>query len=149
MNSPARFRLAIVLPLIFFALAANAMWWIWQAREFISPMPGFAGVGAVAVTGILAIHRIWFGRSSAAVFVALNGLCAFGLIAALPWLVPIVHATTEELTMLKRYQYPIGLAAIAVCTIVGVMLVRRALHQRCPGPIDPETNHQSLLNPNL
>jgi hypothetical protein len=123
-------RIAVTLPLTFIALAATEIWWTWQFREFQSPVPGFVAGSIVMVTASRAIHTIWSVRASAPANIAISGACAFGLGLALPLLFPIVRATTEEATLVERVRYPVGLAAIVLCTILSAGFARRSLRRK-------------------
>jgi hypothetical protein len=120
-------RLALALPLTFIALAAAEAWWTWQSREYWSPVPGIAVASLVLVTACVAIWTLWSGRPFAPTAIALNGVCTLGMAVALPWLFPIVIATTEPPTLFERVRYPLGVVAIVVCSVVYVWGVGRTL----------------------
>ena len=127
MTPRRQMRLAIALPLTFIALAAAQVWWTWQFREYWSPMPGIAVGVLVMVTACIAIWALWSGRTFAPTAITLNGVCTFGMAVALPWLFPVVAATTDPSTLFERVRYPLGLLAIVVCSIACVRVVRRTL----------------------
>ena len=129
MRHPPSIRVVTILPLTFVALAATEIAWTWRFRDYWSPVPGCAAGLALIVCAGIAVRTIWFRRPSAPLAIAVSGVSAFGLVLAVPWLFPLVNTTTEEPTLFQRFGYPVTLAAIALCSVVSVRFVNRALQR--------------------
>lgn len=131
MNPRSRFRIAIVLPVLYGALGATLLHYATAFHLFVSPIPAVAAALLILAAAGWAALQLWRAATNAWLVLVAAGLLAFGGAWAGPWLIGIVdmvNATSEPLTWLEQHWYQLyqaSLVLILVATCGASVYLRR------------------------
>ena len=98
-----------------------------RVRRYWSPTPGVLTGAIVTMTSALAAVQLWRAGRHAAVVFAGAGIAAFAMVYALPWLFPLVHASTEPPSFFEAYGYETALILLVLLVSPLTWLAHRSL----------------------
>lgn len=127
MAQRTRLRLIAFVAGMFAVLGLALIVISYRVRRYWSPTPGVLVGITVTTASALAILQLWRAARNAAVVFAAAGIAVFGMVYALPWLFPLVHATTEPLSFLEAHGYETALVLVAAIVGLSTWLVQRWL----------------------
>ena len=122
---------AVGLITVMFALYLGAIAWFARpgvAATLLTPIP-LAVSFVLAPLSALAALQLWRAARNAAVIFAVAGIAAFVMVYALPWLFPLVHASSEPPSFFEAYAYETALVLVVLIVAPLTWLAQRSLRR--------------------
>ena len=126
MTPRSQLRLLSLVPLLY---ALFGLWLIaatFSARQYLSPVPGFAAGIGLGLVALVAIRCCWVAQSRTPLWLAVSGVAAIAVLLLMDRILPLVNAVMEPPTLVERMWYPMTLGGVA-----GLTLLLPALAQAC------------------
>ena len=127
MAERTRLRLIAVVAGIFAVLGIALIVISFRVRRYWSPTPGVLTGALVTMASALAALQLWRAARNAAVIFAVAGIAAFVMVYALPWLFPLVHASSEPPSFFEAYGYETALILLVLLVLPLTWLAHRSL----------------------
>jgi hypothetical protein len=122
-------RLIALVAGIFAVLGVALIVISFRVRRYWSPTPGVLIGSIVTTASSLAAFQLWRAARNAAVVFAAAGMTVIGLVYALPWLFPLVHASTEPPSFLEAHGYETALGLVAAIVALLTWLTQRSVRR--------------------
>jgi hypothetical protein len=98
-----------------------------QLRPYFPPARGVLAGAIVLVTAGIATNQLWRATRTAPALLLAAGAFLFTVVGALPWLFPLVNASSEPPSFLERYAFPAVLLLILIVTLGTAAFARSSL----------------------
>lgn len=125
MTVRTQLRLIALVAALFALVGLTLIAISYEVRRYWSPTPGVFLGSLTIVTAAVAARQLWRATGAAPPALAVAGLAACASVVAVPWLFPLVHASSEPPSFLEAYGYWTAVLSVAILAIVATWLARR------------------------